>query len=786
MSGENINSPFMSLESFVYKDPEPMLLPQTNFAAPFEAKYLAEDGEAIDPEAEEYVVFLNELQDDEFGETLYELIGELTSKFEGIIENESVNQPNYRGEMLRRLEMYVDPLIKATESMLETMAQGAEQTDLRTMSDLEIDEFIDSYVLSEEQQVKFENWGFFKAIKKVAKKAVKKGVRLAKRGLKVAAKFGFGFVFRKLKKVAMQLMKKVVATAINKLPIYLRPAAHKLRKRYFGKEVELEEGNDSVIDVGQLQLEFNIQVAELIFADNELALEMEEEHYHNEESGIANPIRELSQAREVFIQNITNLNDQEDLLPHVEKFLPAILPALRIGIKLIGREKTIKYIAGYVAKLIRRLVGSRLSKPLADAIVRAGMGYFQLEVGSEQNEARLAGTAVAAIVEETVRKVADFPEYVHEDPQLLEGFVLEAFEQAAAKYLPQLLPEEAYLKKPRLRHDIKYRGVWLSRSGKGKSIVFKKYSKVPRVKISPHKARAIKTFRKNRLNKFLQDQLGLPEGQTIEAQVHLYELVSGSMLSQITKFEQNVPGLGTASPVAYDQLLPLTKEVAGLLLDEPELGQDVVPRFLASQQIGEIGQRYYFLEIEGMRPRVSVEGSKKMLSRSSQAHAILDFPKNQAQISLYLNEREAQELTTQLRDHQTIGAVMVSLSELLDEQVKSAFSGYQLKLIHGSVMPNSTFTALKRVPVKLLERLTTNVKELLGRGLSNFIKKNYEKLIQIAADPADGLTFQIILKDPLGMTKIGEALAGRITPADSNTVDAQLFDIQIVAGYARN
>jgi len=123
------------------------------------------------------------------------------------------------------------------------------------------------------------------------------------------------------------------------------------------------------------------------------------------------------------VSQLGKLKEGEDPTPHVENFVPAILPAVKLGIKLAGRKKVVNFLAKLVANLIRRFIGPQYAPPLSQAIVDAGLRLINLETLPE-DEARTAGEAVAATVEETVRRVADLPEYVLDNEALLEGFVL--------------------------------------------------------------------------------------------------------------------------------------------------------------------------------------------------------------------------------------------------------------------------------------------------------------------------------------------------------------------------
>jgi hypothetical protein len=77
-------------------------------------------------------------------------------------------------------------------------------------------------------------------------------------------------------------------------------------------------------------------------------------------SAVATPVfANLEEARDQFIQELNNLKDGENAEPYVQNFLPAILPALRLGIRLIGRPRVVKFLAQLLAKLISKPMDRR-------------------------------------------------------------------------------------------------------------------------------------------------------------------------------------------------------------------------------------------------------------------------------------------------------------------------------------------------------------------------------------------------------------------------------------------
>ena len=101
------------------------------------------------------------------------------------------------------------------------------------------------------------------------------------------------------------------------------------------------------------------------------------------------------------------------------------------------------FLAQLLAKLISKLIGPEQAPALSKAIVDAGLKLLTLEI-SDQEKAGLAASAVAGTVEETLNRVASLPDHILDNQELLEGFALEAFEQAAAANLPAVLSESTY------------------------------------------------------------------------------------------------------------------------------------------------------------------------------------------------------------------------------------------------------------------------------------------------------------------------------------------------------
>lgn len=788
----NEQAPFLDIRSFVTEEvSRDVFARETSVPAmsPFLTFYEAEAGGGpLDPEAEEYVAFLSELYDEELDEGFSTLVDEATAIYEThfTFEQEDPQTSGYQAERL--LTQHFAPLVAEAETMFGSLARELGRRDITTLGDSEIETLVDSYQPSGTLAPNFEQ--FLGKLKKAFKKVASKAVDLAKKGISAAAKLGLGPILEKLKALVKPLLKRVIQTAIGKLPAQLQPLAQKLAERIpFLKEFnESYESAPQAAVAGEssgIQYEFNQQVATLLFATTEVEQDLEVARVLTEQQvPDIYPLAELDRSRDQFVENLRRLKEGEDPTPHVENFVPAILPALKIGIRLVGRKRVVGFLAGFLGKLIQKFIGPQYAPALSQAIVDAGLRLINLEATAE-DESRAAASAVAATVEETVRRVATAPDYVLDNPELLEGFTLEAFEQAAAANLPPVLPEETYRKRPDLAEGRKLRGTWIMMP-RGRRKRFKKFSRRIPIRIAPHKVASLETFEGIPVDEFLEEQLGLAPGEEVEAFVHLYEAIPGTRLSDIVRQEAPIPKLDTSN--GRGQLHPLTREAATLLLGEPELGRDEDPR-AGDPHAPQVGQRLYYLEIPGKRP-LMIPGSdgRTAARRSTKLRLILDFPKNEIRVRLFLSEIRAQEIAVKLRQHAHIGSVTSRLGRIVEQGLRRALIGGfgRLKIVHEAVMPDQWLGALRRLPSLVPQVLMGRLQEWILKGLADHLKQRTEEFIKAAEDTADGVTLVIILGNPPGFPQLRQALKGKVlSPASLKMADgAPAVTITVAPGYS--
>jgi hypothetical protein len=783
----NNESPFLDIKSFMAEEVVPELYEaSTTTVSPFLSLYEAESGGMVDPQSEEYVTFLNQLYDEEFDEALSSLVDEASEMYETHFDPEHAHEDaravGYQAE--RMLNQHFAPLVGESEALFEFLARELNQRDPIRLSDEEVESMLERYQPSSQLAPTFDQ--FFGRLKKLAKKAVSTVANVAKKGLAAAATLGLGPILNKLKGLIKPLLQRVIQKAINKLPPSLRPIAEKLKDKLpFLKE--FEESDDFATeadprgDLSELQYEFNMEVANLVFADNEAEQDLEIArvvHEHNLPDSY--PIAELDQARERLIDNLQNLQEGESPAPYIESFLPALLPALRLGVKLAGRQRVVNFLANLVAKLLQKFVGPQVAPALSKAVVDAGLRLLQME--SPEDESRSAASAIAATVEETVQRVAALPEYILDNQELLEGFVLEAFEQAAAANLPVVLPEETYKKRPELAEARKARGMWITRPGKGHRR-YKVFTRKFRKLATPHQLSELETEDGNPLSSFLEEQLGMAPGEEAEVVVHLYEVLPGASLSEIARHETHIPKLSGVD--AHEQFHPLTREAAAELTGEPALGRD---HEHSNGNEGQAGQRYYYLEIPGKRPlTVPGPGGKTTVRRKTKTKLVLDFPKNEARVYLFLSEIRAQELAVKLRQHAHVGTAITRLRQPIQRGMNKAFSGHpkRLKLIHEAVVPGKWEEALKRLPSVVHQAFKGRLVEWVMKGLAEQLKQRADEFLKAAEDTADGVTLVITLESPPGFPELRQALKAKgISPNSVKLPEGTpTVKITISAGY---
>ena len=792
MTIANARVPFLDFQSFAIDEtesPPPDLRVGTALRSPFLSVYEIDGQEAAsgvdEPLREAYAALVNELHDEEFDEALFELSSHVRA-----LHDEQLAMGSSRPDADRLVTQQFAQLIRESEAMMDAMSREFASRDEAGIVDHEIESFVASYAPSESFSPEFENF-FGKLIGKVgrfAKSAASGGFR----GLKTLA---LGPIFNALKTVLRPILNGVMQRAIGKLPESVRPAAQKLAQKLGLASAEPAPptgGTDTAVQdaAGQgaatTQQEFDEQFAGALLAQDEVELNMETAQLRTNAATSGRPVfAELDDAREHFIQRLGELGQGESAAPLVQEFLPAVLPALRIGLRLVGRPRVINFLAQLLAQLVAKLVGPEQAPALSRAIIDAGFKLLNLEMADTEMP-RLAASAVAATVEETIGRVASLPDHVLDNQELLESFALEAFEQAAAANLPSLFSAATYRERPDLLEaGVNAGWVLLPLIGRKR---YKRCTRVFKVSVSPHMAGEVESFEGAPLSDYLQDQLGVAEGTEVEAQLNLYEALPGTSLADIARGERETLGAGMSDEANAAQLHPLTPKAAAVLLGKPGLGR-ALPVEPNTHSLA-AGQRMYHLAVASQRPlTIAGHANRPQLRRAFKINITLDRTQDCARICVFISEAKAQKLALRLREPGKLGAVFTGFQRWIGRRIEWIFGGQahqRLRVVHADLRPGPVTTqALMDLPQSVRQAFMGKLQEWLVRGFADFAKTQASRFLAATEDAADGVTLRFTVEHPPGMKEFLQALtergasanavAGTIAKGEAPTVRVEVF-----------
>jgi hypothetical protein len=697
--------------------------------SPFISEYVTGE-QTIRPEEPALRELLEELYDSEFDEAIADLAAEAETYVAELGLGESETDQARAEQML---EAWVEPLRRETQAMLVGLAEAFESEDPLSMTDDQFDAVFERFEpATTEHGPVFE--GFLKKLLKKAKTIAKGAIEAAKSGIAAVSKImPVGIIMRKLAGLARPLLTRVLRFALNKLPVEYRDPAKQLARRFLGinvaesldeldgedldeTEEELEDALEAAeqpatADIRQIQDAFDAEATGLVFAPSEA----EQDLYLAEASASSavaapSPLAALDAARTRFVDGMARLDESADPTPLVENFLPAILTALRLGLRIAGRPRVVRFLAQYIGRLIAPYVGPSVAPGLSRAIVDAGLRAMTLEAEDEasQGSAAIAAEAFASLVEDTVARVALLEEADLAQEALIEEAAYTAFHESAAANFPAevLSPHNEYVESGRSR------GTWVSMP-RGGPWRYRKYSRAFNVVIHPAAARAITTFGGRPLSAYIRDVLG--RSGPIRARIHLYQAVPGSSLARIARAERGVAGLGSADAQGRSRLHPLTPMAAAALIGEPGLGREVSEVYGDGTGPLAIGQRLYYLEVPNSTTTPVATGAHAAATgdadasagagatagadsgaadatptaapttaapttavpttaqpRSSDARADIDPASGAVTVKIYLSEADAQGIAARLRRRESLGASLAVLRRIYGPAIGKA------------------------------------------------------------------------------------------------------------------
>jgi hypothetical protein len=726
-AGYELESPFLSATSFGEQLGEPLgEQPSDGPLARLESPFLSGFAPVAqeDRQADTFRQLLAELEDESFEEAVAQLVDEAAGQYLAAEASWSAGEaaPSLA---LGELERWIEPLATEMDRLIDEVGSRLAAEDFESLRESELDTLLES-VQPEAGSLPeaFQQFmgGFFNKVRG----AVKGAWNLAKSGAQALGRVvPIGWFLSKLRELGPYLIRRVVqsASGIKSLPAQLQPIARTLAARLSGRSEVAGESESPSFEDGGLAREFDVQLASLMLAPTESEAEnliAEVEAEANQE--LREPLTELDAARARLAEQLAELPAGEAPVAELEQFIPAVmaaLPAIRLGIKVLGRDKFVGLLAGSIAGPLSENVGHAAATAIARPIADRAFATLGLE-STPSGEASLGGEALVSTVEDTVRQLLELPAEAFEDPLRLEAELQQAFAEAAARHVP------AELLRPDLpEHETAGEGgVWiLMPRATRPRFRYKKYTRVFVVPISRQAARAIATTDGGTLEAQLLDR-GVVTWPA-EGEVHLYETLPGAQLGQIAQFEADE---GSSLAETLEELQPLTPEAASLLLREPGLGRRLAPGTAPGQPPH--GRRYYRVNLPGQlrrrmaRPRRRFRVEVDSTQRSPRVR-----------VHLRLSEREGQHLAQQL-DQGALPRVVAWLKERYRSRAPAVLAARLLR--------SSEQLLRRQLTHQAAERLGEDMTEALTRALTRHLRTRHHELAAAVRDPAQGVTITFL------------------------------------------
>jgi hypothetical protein len=759
---------FLNVDSFTADEAPPPPPPVFN-ALPARSPFLSvyeTDGEdpANVPLREAFATLVDRLHDDEFEESLAAVHADGRA-----FHDAQLAAGVSREQADRRLHQYFEPLMRETAAMVDAIGARFVPQEASGLVDQEVRSFVEGYSPSEPLAPAFENL-FGSLFKKVGGLVSS----VAGKTLSGLQHLALGPFLKLLKPRLLGFLKAIAARVIGRLPAPVQPAARLLARRLGLPLAEAaqagqsgESSDESADEVDALSQQFlDEQLAGTLFTRDDGEVEYESAAYGT--AATETPVyAELEDARERFIEALPALKEGESPGPALEQFLPALMPAMRIASKVIGKHRFVRVIAKVLTPLIARLIDPAQAEPLARAIADAGLTLLGMEV-PEGEQQQLAPPAIAATVEETMSRLADLPSEMLDNDELLEAFTLESFEAAAAANLPALFSSETYQRRPELLEG----GVeapWVMMPLLRGPRRYKRCARAFPVRLSPYMAAEVETFEGAPLADFVQDQLGVDDAGELEAELHLYEALPGTTLADIARGERETLGPGYADEVNMEQLQPLTRRAAAVLLGRPGLGRYWRPASRYRPLRG--GERFYALRLRN---------AARMARRRRPLHVrlVLDAVRDEARVCVYLSEVKAQRLAVRLRQQGHAGSIAASFDRWIAPRLVHLLTGHarhRMRIVHAGTQPGQTpATQAQRLTPSMARPFAEQLRGWLVQGFADAMKTQLPQILAAIEHPSQGVTLRFVIDKPAGLKALADGAVGAASPAAASGAPAPM------------
>lgn len=754
-NGETIDleSPFLRLTNF--KQPKHKPSSHNNTSAPIQSPFksvyeLNGIDQVYDSEHENLVELMHELYDEEFDGVLKELAIE----GQEFIENELPSSAIQNESALKdKLDQHFAPLLTEFDKLIDHTINAIEQKGENQISADEFESLIDNYTIASNTTPVVEYfWG---KLKKKLKKVVKKGVRYAKKGIKYLGNLALKHIMKIFKRIFPMLIKLAYKMGLfKKIPKKYRAITNKILKK-IGVDPKKAYSNN---ELQYEQQEFDAYIANILMAPTQEEFQLIDNEFDGifqDEVILDYNVLELENSRMQFVNELKNLNEKASTKPPIDEFVSAIILASKL---LGGRKKAVSFIGKHLGSFFSKWIGSNKKDTVrfAKHLIDKGLNKFGFEIAPE-SELDPAFEAIAAVIEHTTQEIAELPEASIENEAVLANHIVHSFELAASAYLPDILQEEQYEKRPDLREAFTKKLAWKFKKKRKRKrhCKFKKLNREIDIELTPYIANEVKTFGGNPLKNVLQDQFGYDITTSTPATMHLFETMPGGSLQEIIDNEAIFNKYASLHPsILSKQLFPLTSVASGLLLGEPALGCKCRSKCLSNNRNRYGRHRYYYLEIPGAFPQTYTSQSGiQYLRNTTNLRTNFNFIKNSIQLSLFLSETDAQKIASEIRQARKENASIL-INSFLSSGLKTAFSKHtaqNISIVHPKVIPGKTSgESFNFIPRIIQEKLRDKLRGWTSTSLSEYMLNNSEQFVRAVDDSLDGITIEISMHAPDG------------------------------------
>ncbi|MBN3508313.1 hypothetical protein JYB55_05605 [Mycolicibacterium septicum] len=408
----------------------------SEFTSPFNESAQYENDHQLETAAVESL--LADFEDEEFAEALEDLTQEASARHAAVMARWSTDATASE-VAATEIEQWLEGVAEEADRRLSAISDRFGDRTIESLSELELEEFGNEWAA--ELQSPFDaQEDFLKRLVRKVKKVARGVVKLAKKGLSALGRLlPIGKLLGALRSLIRPLLRQVLGRAIGRLPAVVQPAARKLAAR-LGLQAEGAENAEYDHEGHAMAEEFDARLAAHLLAPDDTVAHTEVAEYHAASEPAAGEgsdhVASLDASRRRLADYFESAEHQADPTAAMENFIPAVLPLVKLGISIVGREKVVKLVAGLLGKLIRPMVGGTLAPVLSQAIASSGLSMIGLEASAAAEQSSLGPEALVSVAEDTVRQVFSANPEVLQNELLTAAVVQDAFTDAVSRHMP--------------------------------------------------------------------------------------------------------------------------------------------------------------------------------------------------------------------------------------------------------------------------------------------------------------------------------------------------------------